>query len=1373
MSLDGLGTQVHDVSEPKDLGVAPTPVKDHPKRSLEKVSKKKVVVSDPSPDVLEKSIFAIQQVPSMLKVSDSAVVGKTARFKLFLQGQRELVVGVDTFSDVNCISWSTAKEYQMVIRPYKGPTILSGTSHAFNIVGETTVNLEFQSKTWNVNFVVFSTDLPCPILGEPWLLENEIEVSYQKLGIFVGKDRDIFIPFLDPPISVRVKEETKIPANKAMFVTCVPSQELTGKAYMVEPSSYTSGALRTGRQIPQSDGPLQIFIANWDTVDITLAPGALVASMEELELPVDVAVESTVLSNTKSYKDHISSVVDVNNAVIGAENTPMERKQVVEFLRRWIRVFAPNPQKPGIYKGPEMRIITEGGPIKSMPRQVNPIKQEIQREHTKLMLENGIITPSNSPWASPVIMVPKKGGELRFCIDYRRVNAVTKKDAYPLPRVEDVLNALGTEKAKIFSKLDLASSFWQLPIHEDDREKTAFTTSSGTYQFTVMPFGLTGAPSAFCRAMNNTLQGLMWKCCLSFVDDIVVWAPDFHSHLRALGQVFEALDGNGFTLKFSKCEFFQREIEYLGYRIREGQIMTQPAKIQAIQNFPAPTNLKELQRFLGMAGWYRKMIKDYAQIAAPLFELLKTTTKVKWEISEPNSKQNVAFLQLKEALISEPIMRLPDWSKPFIVACDGSGTGTGGVLLQNYDGREFPVAYTSKSITKDSWRGSYYCETLSLVRALRAFRHYTEGKKFTVATDCGALSFWKKKRGTGEVPASVEKWLSEIETYDFELEHRPNDKMTVPDALSRQYQVEPKTVLQIWEKERPVNSCSVTKGVDKQESNRILLGLSGDHVREAQERDESCREVHSYLLDGVLPEDQRRRKHILNRARSLVLNNGVLYHVPNPDQKTGIKAYIPEGPLREVILHRLHDDPLAGHLGIAATKQRIMERFWWNNVEDSVKMYVNNCYSCKINKPQHPITKPPLEPLEIGYPWKRVQSDYIDCLEECENGDKNILVFIDAFTKYVELVATKDQTAETTAKYLVERVILRHGCPEEFLADNAGSFKGELKRSLEVLKIEKLKILEYAHNSNGLTERMNRTIEQMLRHYVSSNLKNWNELLPYIQFALNTAKSSVHKFTPFFLNTGRDANLPFLNELKMENAAVVVDDYNYHQLRNLHEGLRAAKETMQEYQNKMESRHNSKMLVFDVGDFVKVRKHGKLSKLNSPFHGPYRIIKKEGENNFIVDLNVNNLTEKYHAADLEIWQGDPPKQKDSIPQEQISALSPKQQKMLEYAREGKENWLPSDLVGRRIIVKWSTKNIHSEESGLIVGLAKNSKRFFVKYDYVKNNNDENVFEEDLLGIRPPDWRFEPMDGLSEVERPSKSRKVNAPRSATGANKSKK
>src|SRR5688572_17269997 len=397
------------------------------------------------------------------------------------------------------------------------------------------------------------------------------------------------------------------------------------------------------------------------------------------------------------------------------------------------------------------------------------------------MEQAGIVRKSYSPWASPVVIVGKKGGDKRFCVDYRKLNAVTKVDAYPLPRIDDLLDSLGG--ANWFSTLDLASGFWQISMQEEDIEKTAFITANGLYEFVVMPFGLNNAPGTFQRLMNWVLQDYLGKFVAVYIDDVIIFTKGtLEQHLDHLKQVFQTLRESILKIKLKKCQFCLPSLSFLGHVVGRGGIQPDPEKIRKIKEFPVPMNVSQLRAALGLFGYYRKFIKDFSCHAKPMTELLKKEQPYIWEERQQNS-----FERLKEMLIKAPIFQYPDFEKPFTLFTDASKNGLGAVLSQRKGSKECVIAYASRSTNKSEANyGITDLECLAVVWAVQHFQHYLFNQ-FTIVTDHSALKWLKMCK----IPKGRRaRWIMELQQYNFSIEHRAGKANANADALSRMYEQE-------------------------------------------------------------------------------------------------------------------------------------------------------------------------------------------------------------------------------------------------------------------------------------------------------------------------------------------------------------------------------------------------------------------------------------------------------------------------------------------------------------------------------------------------------------------------------------------------------
>ena len=453
-----------------------------------------------------------------------------------------------------------------------------------------------------------------------------------------------------------------------------------------------------------------------------------------------------------------------------------EKSTLLDLLGEFSDVFAPVTGPRGCTTAVKHAIPTTGPPIRQPVRRLPEAPKDTVRTEVQYMLENDIIRPSASPWSSPVVMVRKKDGSWRFCIDYRKLNSATHWDAYPLPRIDTTLDSL--TGCRYFTTLDLASGYWQVAVEETDKEKIAFSTMNGHFEFNVMPFGLTNAPATFQRLMECVLVGLMYEQCLIYLDDIIVFSTTFDEHLRRLRNVLVALREAHLQLKLSKCSFACTEVAYLGHVVSANGITPDPQKVAAVLQFPKPTEAKPLRQFLGLTNYHRKFIHNYANIAEPLHRALKGHKKFQWT---PSCQQEFDFLKSK--LTSLPILGYPDFFQPFILHSDASANATGAVLSQLQSGKETVISYWSHQLSKAERNYSTIeCKALAVIGAVKEFYPYLYGFKFTLVTDHNPFTSLKDLKDTD---GQLARWMLYLQQFHFTFQHRSGKFHGNADALSR------------------------------------------------------------------------------------------------------------------------------------------------------------------------------------------------------------------------------------------------------------------------------------------------------------------------------------------------------------------------------------------------------------------------------------------------------------------------------------------------------------------------------------------------------------------------------------------------------------
>ncbi|KAG5899439.1 hypothetical protein JTB14_033630 [Gonioctena quinquepunctata] len=567
---------------------------------------------------------------------------------------------------------------------------------------------------------------------------------------------------------------------------------------------------------------------------------------------------------TISQPNNLPTELEKLVAISSKDIKPAQQPKLRDLVKKYQDIFDTGQGKGGRTNVVQHKIDTGGArPIRQSARRLPLAKKEEADKIVSDMGKAGVIEPSDSPWSSPVVLVKKKDGSTRFCVDYRQLNNVTKKDSYPLPRIDDTLDTLAG--STIFSTLDLKSGYWQVELAQEDREKTAFTIGSGLWQFTVMPFGLCNAPATFERLMETVLKGLSWNTCLVYLDDIIVVGRSFEDHVKNLEEVFLRLRNSGLKLSPKKCHLFQKEVRYLGHVVSGEGVAVDDQKIKAVKDWPIPKDIHQLRSFLGLCTYYRRYVLGFANIAKPLTRLTEGQTKFQWSEECQDS-----FRKLKGALINAPILSYPLPKGKFILDTDASKVGLGAVLSQIQEGQEKVIGYFSKTLSKPERN---YCvtrrELLAVVKGVEHFYKYVYGRRFLLRTDHAALKWLLQfKNPEGQVA----RWIERLQEFDFEIEHRAGTSHKNADALSR----------------RPCpDDCSHCRRAEEKEATLCRTAAMDDNwndskIQKDQERNPDLGLVVSWKKGNRRPSWQEVAgyspavKSYWAQWNSLILDNGIL-----------------------------------------------------------------------------------------------------------------------------------------------------------------------------------------------------------------------------------------------------------------------------------------------------------------------------------------------------------------------------------------------------------------------------------------------------------------------------------------------------------------
>lgn len=926
-------------------------------------------------------------------------------------------------------------------------------------------------------------------------------------------------------------------------------------------------------------GLSEVLVVNATPNSVKIAPGDTVGfvSLKQADDLVDIMEpqEDVCLVSEDFSKKISNQPIPSNLDLTSAKNilTRTEFNKLIQLLRGLSNVWRKPDEKLGA--GVSFRHAVDTGssrPVNEKPRRLQPRKMTEALAEVERMQSLNVIEPTNSPWAAPIVLVTKKDGSTRFCVDYRRLNDVTKADVYPLPRCDDLLNSL--DGKRYFSALDLESGYWQIPMSEQDKQKTAFVTPFGAWQFKNMPFGLRNAPSTFQRTMDMVLSGAKWNHCLVYIDDILIFSETVDDHLQHIADVFGRLIKFNLKLKPSKCELFKPELVFLGHLISEKGIKPNPKKTAAIMNWPEPTRLTEVESFLGLCSYYRKFIRNFSLIAAPLYAL-----KAGWSWGD---SQRDTFALLKSKLASPPVLKHPRANEPFIIEVDASGLGLGAVLLQSHEGVEQPIEFASRLLRKHEKNYPVReLEALGILWACELFRHWLLQQTFMIRTDHKSLEVLHKVKG-----GRLERWLMRLAPFHFELAYKKGKANVVPDRLSRS----------------SVDACPELVDSESLTDEMTLLTAATkvriNDIVEHQTSDCEFRKIREYLLTGIVPKHAiGKHARFVANAKQYQLRNGVLYRE---------NAIVLPSALRSAVIDELHS---AAHFGAEKILPGIRQRFWWHGLARDVKSFCRACVSCARATPFNSGRLGQLKPIESEGPWHTVAMDLAGPFPLGDENERFVLVIMDHFTKYVILIALRSKRASLIARKVHKRLLSFVGCPRTIITDNGTEFKAEFDALCTENSIHHACVLPYHQQANGLVERYMQSLNKMVRIIAEERRECWATALCAHAFAYNASFHRAVLNTPYFLNFGRDPYIPIDNRLSQSTDVRLREFSKTKALNTAHLMLWTANR-LREYQSQMKAdfdRHQ-KHLSVQLGDVVFIRNEGLLSKAAMRWSEAHRVV---------------------------------------------------------------------------------------------------------------------------------------------------------------------
>ena len=1048
---------------------------------------------------------------------------------------------------------------------------------------------------------------------------------------------------------VKLKKRVTIPSGSMVFIKMELGCKKTGTAMIKSRRCSKPGHewVVPSCLVTVTEGKFKVPVLNLTQSPLRLERGETLTQVDTeikgtIQVVEDKSEQTEHVACTATDKGFDSGLAD---ARLGENLSDEEREKVRNLLRRHERCF---PSKDGHFGQTKEAVHTietgDAQPVFARPYRVSAFERQIIAKKVDDMLRRGVITPSFSPWSSPVVLVKKPGKDHRFCVDYRRLNAVTKRDVYPLPLMEDVFDRVAG--SRYFSSIDLQSGYHQVPVAPEDQCKTAFVTPDGFYEFKRLPFGLNNAPSTFQRLMDRVLGSLKWNMCLVYLDDILVFGRTFEEHQERLELVLKALGDAGLTCNVAKCLFATDKVLHLGHVIDREGMRPNFDKVQALTDFRIK-DVKSLRGFLGLASFYRRFVPNFASIAHPLHGLLRKNAEWTWGPAQEKARQ-----ALSDCLTSAPLLAHFDNKLEIVIQTDASHTGLGAVLMQDGGEGLKPVVYISRRLSDaESRYHANELECLAIVWAIKKLRSYIYGRRFSVRTDSSAVKWLCTKK---EVTGKFARWILSLQEYDFDIAHVKGVDNAVADALSR----------------FPSESAG-------DESSHVVCvlqdtrstGYRAHELAFQQQLDAGLRSIIALMMAS--PKG--------GNSLEFRLQNGVLYK-KNTGQGRKFLLCIPS-ILRRKVLESCHDDALSGHMGVEKTMARVSERYWWPKYRSSVKKYVSSCLYCQMHK--HMVGLPvgelnPIPPPER--PFESIGMDHLGPFRLTSGGNKHIIVCIDYLTKWVEAAAVPDTSSKYVIKFLRENILCRHSTPARAISDQGTAFTSqEMDEAMTKWGIKHVFATPEHPQTSGLVERANRTLTLALAAYVNADHTDWDFHLPAAVFAINTARQSTTEVTPFQMVYGRLPHTALENEFPWPESAPETYERFVERVQALRKSARIVIQQKQEKTRLLVNRRRRVVEDLHQGELVLVRrnlkKKDRTKKLLPKFIGPFQVVRKVCPTTYLVeDLPAKRRKKTFrrfqaHVVQIRRFHPREDNEWDDWPEEEVLPTEEDQQDALPIQQE--------------------------------------------------------------------------------------------------------
>ena len=1110
------------------------------------------------------------------------------------------------------------------------------------------------------------------ILGRDWLLKFGVRLYYDIPSL---KVKNTYIPLCNDIHIANIETEKRLTSLrfKDSYVSLDDDSVISSllrltRSEVLKPQSVTKCLVKIRTKLVPNLKTSEIFIQDIDRGFLHSQPGLLVyngvARVRNGRAVVYILNQSgkfvhlkngTVVSRGEGIVKGDIHAIDAETAVgeiaemssIDTAETPVDAPAeflplVRSIIGRNRDVFATKDSELGRTNATKMVIDTQDcSPIRLRPYKTPLNKRKIIEEAVSEMLDAKVIERSNSPWSFPMVIVKKSDGTNRPCIDYRKLNDITRKNSYPLPSIDFIIGNLG--KAKYFTTLDLKSGFWQVQMDEKSKPKTAFACHKGLFQFNVMPFGLCNAPAVFQELMSVVLQGCE-EFATAYIDDILIWSPDAESHRKHIQIVMNRIRQHNLRLKLKKCSFFKSETAYLGFTISDKGVQPDPKKVKVIQALSSPRTVREIRSFIGMAGYYRRFIPKFSHVAEPLIALTKKNARFRW-----SKECEQSFEILKGHLATLPLLAYPDPNKPYILYTDASDSCIGACLTQPSDDKteflpncpnEKPLFFLSHKLSDTQSRWSVIeKEAYAIYFALQKLDPYLHGAEFEIRTDHQPLQSLLKSPINNK---KIQLWALSIAGYNAKIRyvkgslnecadmlsrinHHEADATDVellnPDISDKTYEV---NMLNSGEFDAPSFMTSRIPDEDlKLPDKNDDMFPQADMVTEQSKCTDITR-IKSRLAKGTAKPSET-RKHIIVQD--------IVYYISDPDNSPTLRLYVPSH-LRLAVLKHFHN---LGHYGIDRMFATIKPKYYWPNLFKDIHQYNDACIPCKERNMKQ--LKAELQSTGLPpFPFAKIGVDVSGPYPTSLSGNKYIIGFIDLYSGYPEAFPVKEKTSDNVCHLLLEEIFPRYGCPLVLISDNGKeNIAKNVQETLAYMGIKHITTAYYHPQSNARIERFHKTLHNILSKRIDNSPDTWDVYLNQALAAVRFMVSDTAQHSPFFLLFNRDVVLPIDNILRPRRKYMGSDlhevalQIQHQTFLQLHKNVEKARARQAKYANK-----NATQVQFQVGDPVYLKNHNPKGKLDRKWIGFFRIIDQTGPVSFIIKDQLTGNTRKTHANDIRL-----------------------------------------------------------------------------------------------------------------------------------------